>query len=179
MCETCPKKVSIPAWLRGLIMSSTWNSAQTDNCTLLPSNVHIHISVHKYVCVKYTFCFILIGEKRLAPPSEDTSNTTPHEEGEQSIVVPQDVEEVEVEEVLEFGTTTGDVQVVVPKSSHFNSDSAQRLIQEIMFCSRDLDLIKKKTKEIEQRLKNMIDVLGRVLILKRFQDFFFQKNLKF
>ncbi|PIO28234.1 hypothetical protein AB205_0008710 [Aquarana catesbeiana] len=28
-----------------------------------------------------------------------------------------------------------DVQVVVPKSSHFTSDSAQRLIQEIMFCS--------------------------------------------
>ncbi|PIO37597.1 hypothetical protein AB205_0216460 [Aquarana catesbeiana] len=122
---------------------------------------HIHISVHKYLCAKYTFCFILIGKKRLAL-SEDTSNTTPHEEGEQSIVVPQDVEEGEVEEVLEFGTTTGDVQVVVPKSSHFTSDSAQQLIQEIMFCSRDLDLIKEKNKEIEQRLKNMIDVLGRL-----------------
>ncbi|PIO24686.1 hypothetical protein AB205_0119700 [Aquarana catesbeiana] len=122
---------------------------------------HIHISVHKYLCAKYTFCFILIGEKRLAP-SEDTSNTTPHEEGEQNIVIPQDVEEREVEEVLEFGTTTGDVQVVVPKSSHFTSDSAQGLIQEIMFCSRDFDLIKEKNKEIEQRLKNMIDVLGRI-----------------
>ncbi|PIO28403.1 hypothetical protein AB205_0208570 [Aquarana catesbeiana] len=121
---------------------------------------HIHISVHKYLCAKYTFCFILIGEKRLAP-SEDTSNTTPHEEGEQSIVVPQDVEEGEEGEVLEFGITTGDVQVVVPKSSHFTSDSVQRLIQEIMFC-RDLDLIKEKTKEIKQRLKNMIDVLGRI-----------------
>ncbi|PIO35379.1 hypothetical protein AB205_0131450 [Aquarana catesbeiana] len=75
---------------------------------------HIHISVHKYLFAKYTFCFILIGEKRLAP-SEDTRNTTPHEKGEQSIVVPKDVEEGEVEEVLEFGTTTGDVQVVVPK----------------------------------------------------------------
>ncbi|PIO24721.1 hypothetical protein AB205_0096050 [Aquarana catesbeiana] len=122
---------------------------------------HIHISVHKYLCAMHTFCFILIGEKRLAP-LEDTSNTTPHEEGEQSIVVPQDVEEGEVEEVLEFGTTTGDVQVVVPKSSHFTSDSAQRLIQEIMFCSRDLDLINKKTKEIEQRWKNIIDVLGKI-----------------
>ncbi|PIO41212.1 hypothetical protein AB205_0077990 [Aquarana catesbeiana] len=122
---------------------------------------HIHISVHKYLCAKYTFCFILIGEKRL-PPSEDTSKTTPQEEGEQSIVVPQDVEEGEVEEVLEFGTTTGVVQIVEPKSSHFTSDSAQRLIQEIMFCSCDLDLIKEKTKEIEQRLKNMTDVLGRI-----------------
>ncbi|PIO38777.1 hypothetical protein AB205_0075290 [Aquarana catesbeiana] len=55
-----------------------------------------------------------------------------------------------------------DVQVVEPKSSHFTSDSAQRLIQEIMFCSRDLDLIKEKTKEIEQRLKNIIDALGRI-----------------
>ncbi|PIO09489.1 hypothetical protein AB205_0130840 [Aquarana catesbeiana] len=122
---------------------------------------HIHISVHKYLCAKYTFCFILIGKKRPAP-LEDTSNTTPQEEGEQSIVVPQDVEEGEVEEELEFGTTTGDVQVMGPKSSHFTSDSAQRLIQEIMFCSCDLDLIKEKTMEIEQRLKNMIDVLGRI-----------------
>ncbi|PIO26858.1 hypothetical protein AB205_0061320 [Aquarana catesbeiana] len=55
-----------------------------------------------------------------------------------------------------------DVQVVVPKSSDFTSDSAQRMIQEIMFCSRDLDIIKEKNKEIEQRLKNMIDVLGRI-----------------
>ncbi|PIO14934.1 hypothetical protein AB205_0029990, partial [Aquarana catesbeiana] len=55
-----------------------------------------------------------------------------------------------------------DVQAVVPKSSDFSSDSAQRMIQEIMFCSQDLDIIKEKTKEIEQRLKNMIDVLGRI-----------------
>ncbi|PIO41035.1 hypothetical protein AB205_0029000 [Aquarana catesbeiana] len=54
------------------------------------------------------------------------------------------------------------VQVVVPKSSDFTSDSAQLMIQEIIFCSRDLDIIKEKTKEIEQRLKNMIDVLGRI-----------------
>ncbi|PIO26797.1 hypothetical protein AB205_0124350 [Aquarana catesbeiana] len=122
---------------------------------------HIHISVHKYLCAKYTFCFILIGEKRLAP-LENTSNTTPHKEGEQSIVVPQGVDEGEVEEVLKFGTTTGDVEVVVLKSSNFTSDSAQRLIQKIMFCSRDLELIKEKTKEIEQRLKNINDVLGRI-----------------
>ncbi|PIO29083.1 hypothetical protein AB205_0203240 [Aquarana catesbeiana] len=121
---------------------------------------HIHISVYKYLCAKYTFCFILIGEKSLAP-SEDTKNPPPPEEGEQSIVVPQDVEEGEVEEVLEFGTKTGDVLVVVPKSSHFTSVSSQRIIQEIMFCS-DLDIIKEKTKETEQRLKNIIDVLGKI-----------------
>ncbi|PIO29977.1 hypothetical protein AB205_0088420 [Aquarana catesbeiana] len=122
---------------------------------------HIHISNYKYLHAKYTFCFILTGEKILTP-SEDTRNPPPPEGGEQSIVVPQDVEEGEVEEVLEFGTTTGDVQVVVLKSYHFTSDSPQRINQEIMFCSHDLDIIQEKTKEIEQRPKNMIDVLGRI-----------------
>ncbi|PIO29723.1 hypothetical protein AB205_0161420 [Aquarana catesbeiana] len=37
-----------------------------------------------------------------------------------------------------------DVQVVVTKFSDFTSDSAQRMIQEIMFCSHDLDIIKEK-----------------------------------
>ncbi|PIO25630.1 hypothetical protein AB205_0207810 [Aquarana catesbeiana] len=81
----------------------------------------------------------------------------PPEEGEQRSQ-PEDVEEGDVVEIV---TTTGDAQVVVPKSSHFTSDSA-RMIQKIMFCSPDLDIIKEKTKEIEQRLKNMIDVLGRI-----------------
>ncbi|PIO35215.1 hypothetical protein AB205_0172420 [Aquarana catesbeiana] len=82
----------------------------------------------------------------------------PPEEGEQR----SQTEDVEEGEVVEIVTTTGDVQVVVPKSSNFTSDSAQWLIQEIIFCSHDLDLIKEKTKEIEQRLKNMIDILGRI-----------------
>ncbi|PIO34962.1 hypothetical protein AB205_0033380 [Aquarana catesbeiana] len=69
-------------------------------------------------------------------------------------------EDVEEGDVVGIVNTTGDVQVVVPKSSDFTSDSAQRMIQEIMFCSGDLDIIKEKTKEIEQRLKNVIDVLG-------------------
>ncbi|PIO14512.1 hypothetical protein AB205_0198070 [Aquarana catesbeiana] len=104
---------------------------------------HIHISDHKYLCTKYTFCFILIGEKRLGP-SEDTSNTTPQKEGEQRTPQPQDVEEGEVEEVVEIVTTTGDVQVVEEQSTNFTGDSAQWLIQDIMWCSRDLDLIKEK-----------------------------------
>ncbi|PIO13821.1 hypothetical protein AB205_0204520 [Aquarana catesbeiana] len=70
---------------------------------------HITISVHKYLCAKYMFCFILIGEKRLAPSEDTRKPPASPEEGEQSIVVPQDLEEGEVEEVLEFGTTTGDV----------------------------------------------------------------------
>ncbi|PIO13621.1 hypothetical protein AB205_0082310, partial [Aquarana catesbeiana] len=39
VCETCPKKVIIPALLREKILSSVWNSAKTENCTPFPSNV--------------------------------------------------------------------------------------------------------------------------------------------
>ncbi|PIO16197.1 hypothetical protein AB205_0038990 [Aquarana catesbeiana] len=119
---------------------------------------HIPISGLKYLCAKYTFCFIIIGEKRLGT-SEDTRNPPPPEEGEQRTTQPQDVEEGEMVEIV---TTTGDVHVEEEQSPHFTSDSAQRLIQNIMFCSRDLDIIKQKTDEVEQKLKNMIDVLGRI-----------------
>ncbi|PIO13492.1 hypothetical protein AB205_0053770 [Aquarana catesbeiana] len=105
---------------------------------------HIHISGHKYLCAKYTFCFIRIGEKRLGT-SEDTRNPPPSEEGEQRTLQPQNVEEGEVVEIV----TTGDVHVVEEQFPHFTSNSAQRLIR-TMFCSRDLDIIKEKTKEIEK-----------------------------
>ncbi|PIO31207.1 hypothetical protein AB205_0084320 [Aquarana catesbeiana] len=120
---------------------------------------HIQISGHKYLCAKYTFCFILIGEKRLGT-SEDNRNppTPPPEEGEQ-MTQPEDVEEGEVVEIV---TTTGDVHVVEEQYTLFTTDSAQRLIQDIMYCSQDLDIIKQKTNEVEQKLKNMIDVLGRI-----------------
>ncbi|PIO27094.1 hypothetical protein AB205_0175430 [Aquarana catesbeiana] len=118
---------------------------------------HIPISGLKYLRAKYTFCFSLIEAQRLRK-YEDTRDPPPPEEGEQRSQ-PEDVEEGDVVEIV---TTTGDVQVVVPKSSDFTSDSAERMIQEIMFCSQDLDSNKEKNKEIEQRLKNMIDVLGRI-----------------
>ncbi|PIO32779.1 hypothetical protein AB205_0031600 [Aquarana catesbeiana] len=102
---------------------------------------HIPISGLKYLCDKYTFCFILIGEKRLGM-SEGTRNTPPPKEGEQRTPQPQDVEEREVEEVVEIVTTTGDVHVVEEQSPHFTSDSAQRLIEDTMWCSWDLDIIK-------------------------------------
>ncbi|PIO40575.1 hypothetical protein AB205_0002160 [Aquarana catesbeiana] len=116
---------------------------------------HIPISGLKYRCAKYTFCFILIGEKRLRT-SDDTRKPPLPEEGEQRTPQPEDVEEGEIV------TTTGDVHVVEEQSPHFTSDSAQRLIQDIMFCSRDLDIIKQKKNEVEQKLKDMIDVLGRI-----------------
>ncbi|PIO11156.1 hypothetical protein AB205_0052690 [Aquarana catesbeiana] len=75
---------------------------------------HIPISGLKYLCVKYTFCFILIGEKRLrGHHSEGTRNPTSQKEGElRKTPHPKDLEEGEVEEVDEIVTTTGDVLVV-------------------------------------------------------------------
>ncbi|PIO25132.1 hypothetical protein AB205_0050020 [Aquarana catesbeiana] len=110
---------------------------------------HIHISVHKYLCAKYTFCFILIGEKRLAP-SEDTRNPPPPEEVEQSIVVPQDPEEGEMEEVLEFGTTTGDVQVVVPKPVISPVTLPNRLSRKSCFVVVIWTLSKKKPRRLNK-----------------------------
>ncbi|PIO22641.1 hypothetical protein AB205_0197280, partial [Aquarana catesbeiana] len=109
----------------------------------------------KKVLLKIYLCFILMGRKG----SEDTRKPPPPEEGEQRTPQPEDVEEGEVVEIV---TTTGDVHVVEEQSTHFMSDSAQKLSQDLMFCSQDLDLIKQKTNDIEQRLKNMIDVLGRI-----------------
>ncbi|PIO37419.1 hypothetical protein AB205_0043850 [Aquarana catesbeiana] len=77
---------------------------------------HIPISALKYLCAKYTFCFILIGEKRLAGHhSEDSRDPPHHQEGEISPRPPEDLEEGEVEEVDEIVTQTGDVLVVMSK----------------------------------------------------------------
>ncbi|PIO13087.1 hypothetical protein AB205_0062650 [Aquarana catesbeiana] len=156
MCENCPKKASIPALVREKIMSSALDSAKTDNCTPLPNKFHIPISGLKYLCAKYTFSFILIGEQRLGK-YEDTRGTKVTTCGGR-----RGGGVCHHNRSVSDTTDSGDVQVVVPKSSDFTSDSAQRMIQEITFCSADLDIIKEKTKDIEQRLKNMIDELGRI-----------------
>ncbi|PIO39996.1 hypothetical protein AB205_0010690 [Aquarana catesbeiana] len=108
---------------------------------------HIPISGLKYLCAKYTFCFILIGEKRLGGHhSEDTSNPPPEKEGElRTTTHPEDLEEGEVEEVGEIVTTTGDVLVVEEQAKHFTSDSAQRLINYIMVWNGETDINKEET----------------------------------
>ncbi|PIO15530.1 hypothetical protein AB205_0036760, partial [Aquarana catesbeiana] len=125
---------------------------------------HIPISGHKYLCAKYTFCFILIGEQRLGGHhSEDTRNPTPQKEGELSTTPhPEDLEEGEVEEVGEIVTTTGDVLDVEEQAQHFTSASAQILIQDIMVWNREIDIIRDKLNVLEQQMKNMIDALGRI-----------------
>ncbi|PIO29085.1 hypothetical protein AB205_0181020 [Aquarana catesbeiana] len=122
---------------------------------------HIPIFGLKYLRAKYTFCLIFMGEKRLRT-SKDTRDPPPPKEGELSTPQPEDVEEGEVDEVGKIVTTTGDVHVVEEQSPHFTSASAQILIQDIKVCSQDLDIIKQKTNDVEQKMKNMIDVLRRI-----------------
>ncbi|PIO37118.1 hypothetical protein AB205_0082570 [Aquarana catesbeiana] len=70
-------------------------------------------------------------------------------------------EDGEVYEVGEIVTTTGDMDVV-EEETHFISASAHILIREIMMCNRDLQKIKEDINDVEKRLKNIIDVLGRI-----------------
>ncbi|PIO22797.1 hypothetical protein AB205_0119870 [Aquarana catesbeiana] len=121
---------------------------------------HIPNSVLKYLCAKYTYVLIHIGEKRLGT-SEDTRDPQPPKEGEIPKPQLQDVEEGEVYELGEIVTTTDDVDIV-EEETHFTSTSAQILIGEIMVCKRDLQKIKEDINDVEKRLKNIIDVLGRI-----------------
>ncbi|PIO12160.1 hypothetical protein AB205_0195890, partial [Aquarana catesbeiana] len=99
-------------------------------------------------------------EKRLGT-SEVTRDPPPHKEGVIPKQQPQDVEEGEVYEVGEIVTTTGDVDVV-EEETHFTSANAQILIGEIMVCNWDLQKIKEDINDVEKRLRNIIDVLGRI-----------------
>ncbi|PIO16059.1 hypothetical protein AB205_0090400, partial [Aquarana catesbeiana] len=73
----------------------------------------------------------------------------------------EDVEGGEVQELGKIVTTTGDVDVV-EEETHFTSASAQILIGEIMVCNRELEKIKENINNVEKRLNNIIDVLGRI-----------------
>ncbi|PIO24919.1 hypothetical protein AB205_0161270 [Aquarana catesbeiana] len=84
----------------------------------------------------------------------------PPKEGEIPKPQAEDVEG-DVYEVGEIVTTTGDVDVV-EEESHFTSESAQILIRERMGCNRDLENIKENINDVQQKMKNIIDVLGRI-----------------
>ncbi|PIO28792.1 hypothetical protein AB205_0188820, partial [Aquarana catesbeiana] len=99
-------------------------------------------------------------EKRLGT-SEDIRDPPPPKEKQIPTPQPEDVEEGEDYEVGEIVTTTGDVDVV-EEDSHFASASEHVLIRENMVYNRDLQKIKEDINDVEKRLKNLIDVLGRI-----------------
>ncbi|PIO10916.1 hypothetical protein AB205_0004640 [Aquarana catesbeiana] len=111
------------------------------------------------ICVLSIPIFFYIGEKRLGghPSSEETRDPPPHEEVETH---QSQQEEEEEGDVVKLVTTTGDRDVVDP--GHFTSESAQILIGEIMGCNRDLENILKSNNDVQKKMKNIIDVLGRV-----------------
>ncbi|PIO12657.1 hypothetical protein AB205_0091580 [Aquarana catesbeiana] len=51
---------------------------------------------------------------------------------------------------------------VVEEECHFTSESAQILIGEIMGYNRDLGNIKQNINDVQNKMKNIIDVLGRI-----------------
>ncbi|PIO12658.1 hypothetical protein AB205_0091580 [Aquarana catesbeiana] len=58
-------------------------------------------------------------------------------------------------------TASGD-RDVVEEECHFTSESAQILIGEIMGYNRDLGNIKQNINDVQNKMKNIIDVLGRI-----------------
>ncbi|XP_077313207.1 uncharacterized protein LOC143933926 [Lithobates pipiens] len=99
-------------------------------------------------------------ERRLGK-SEDTKDPTPLKEGKIPKPEAEEQEEEEGGEIVEVGrifTTTGDVE----EESHFTSESAQILIGEIMGCNQDLENIQQNINDVKNKMKNIIDVLGRV-----------------
>ncbi|PIO40682.1 hypothetical protein AB205_0022740, partial [Aquarana catesbeiana] len=51
---------------------------------------------------------------------------------------------------------------VVEEECHFTSESVQILIGEIMGCNRNLETLKKNINDVQNKMKNIIDVLGRI-----------------
>ncbi|PIO38811.1 hypothetical protein AB205_0073850 [Aquarana catesbeiana] len=118
---------------------------------------HIPISDIKYLCAKYTY-FFYIGEKRLGGhhSSEETTDPPRQEEGE----IPKANRRKRRETLSKIVITTGDRDVV--DEGHFTSESAQILIGEIMGCNRDLENIKQNISDVQNKMKNITEVLGRV-----------------
>ncbi|PIO30393.1 hypothetical protein AB205_0196120 [Aquarana catesbeiana] len=158
MCETLPKKVSIPALRKGINHVFSLELCQNRQLYDTSKQCFILLFLESNICAKYTYFFIHIGEKKIGT-SQDTRDPQPPKEGEITKPQPQDVEEGEVYEVGKIVTTTGDVDVV---EGEFTSASAHVLIEEIMVCNQDLQKIKEDINDVEKRLKNIIDVLGRI-----------------
>ncbi|PIO31379.1 hypothetical protein AB205_0137140 [Aquarana catesbeiana] len=58
-------------------------------------------------------------------------------------------------------STTGDVNAA-DEETHFSSASAQVLISKIMVCNRDLEKMKQNIHNVQKRLSNITDILGKI-----------------
>ncbi|PIO25203.1 hypothetical protein AB205_0041120 [Aquarana catesbeiana] len=116
---------------------------------------HIPISAIKYLCAKYTYFCSHRGEKTRRTPLIRGDHRPPTSK------IPQTQPEEEEGDFVEIVTTTGD-RDVVEEECHFTSESAQILIGEIMGCNRDLKNIKQNINDVQNKMKNIIDVLGRI-----------------
>ncbi|PIO15967.1 hypothetical protein AB205_0102640 [Aquarana catesbeiana] len=147
MCETLPKKASIPALRKGKNHVFSLELCQNRRLDDTSKQFFILQFLPSNTCVLSIPFFIHIGEKRLGT-SEDTRDPQPPKEGEITKPQPEDVEEGEVYELGEIVTTTGDVDVV-EEETHFTS--AQILIGDIMVCNRDLQKIKEDINDVEKK----------------------------
>ncbi|PIO11430.1 hypothetical protein AB205_0143130, partial [Aquarana catesbeiana] len=109
-------------------------------------------------------------EKRLRQQSKDPS-TPPSHQPQAAISPspsirprpPDELEEGEVEEVCDISTPPSDVLVVEGQAAEpFSTDSAQRLIGQIMVWNGQTDSMRNRLDTMQQVMKNMIDVLGRI-----------------
>ncbi|PIO15561.1 hypothetical protein AB205_0123090, partial [Aquarana catesbeiana] len=113
---------------------------------------------------------ILIGEKRGRQQSKDP-RTPPSHQPEAGTTPspsprprpPDELKEGEVEEVCDISTPPSDVLVVEGQAAEpFSTDSAQRLIGQIMVWNGQNDSMRNLLDSMQQDMKNMIDILGRI-----------------
>ncbi|PIO12268.1 hypothetical protein AB205_0041100, partial [Aquarana catesbeiana] len=110
---------------------------------------------------------ILIGEKRLRQKSEDP-RTPPSHQPQAAISPspsprPRPPNKLEEGEVFDISTPPSDVLIVEGQVAEpFSTDSARRLIGQIMVWNGQIDSMRNRLDTMQQEMKNMIDVLGRI-----------------
>ncbi|PIO31055.1 hypothetical protein AB205_0154010 [Aquarana catesbeiana] len=150
MCDTLPKKVSIPALRKGKNHVMSLELCQNRQLDDTSKQCFILLFLPSNICVlSIPFFLFTYGEKRLGT-SDDTRDPQPSKEGEIPTPQQEDVEEGEVYEVGEIVTTTGDVDVA-EEETNFTSASAHVFIGEIMVCNRDLQKIKEDINDVEKK----------------------------
>ncbi|PIO33771.1 hypothetical protein AB205_0057500 [Aquarana catesbeiana] len=115
------------------ILSSKFLWPKNDNCPQLRTNISYYFLKKEIsLCFNYTFCLIIIGEKRLRQQSKDPRTPPSHQpEAEYTPSPsprprpPDELEEGEVEEVCEISTPASDVLIVEGQAAEpFSTDSA-------------------------------------------------------